>query len=75
MNRDKELHYCKFGVKDGKPIYITDTETREVIKTDHWTFEGYDKNMNPVEFEIRFNNSTGAAKASGAKAVMKMRYL
>ena len=72
---DKEIHYCKASLKDGNPIYITDTKTRNVIKTDHWEFEGYDKNMNPIKFEIKLNNATGAAKRSNARAVMKLRYL
>jgi len=75
MNKGKEIHYCKASIKDGTPIYVTDSETREVIKTDHWEFEGFDNDMNPIKFEIRFNNSTGAAKRSGAKAVMKLRYI
>jgi len=75
MMNGKEIHYCKQDKKDGVPIHVTDSETREVIKTDHWEFEGFDKDMNPIKFEIRFNNSIGKAKASGAKAVMKLIYL
>lgn len=71
----KEIHYCKADLKTGTPINVTDSKTREVIKTDHWDFEGFDKEMNPIKFEIRFNNSIGKAKASGAKAVMKLIYL
>ena len=72
---DKEIHYCKQDKKDGVPIHVTDTKTRHVTKTDHWKFEGYDRDMNPIVFEIKFNNSTGKAKASGAKTVMKLRYV
>ena len=71
----KEIHYCKADLKTGKPINVTDSVTREVIKTDHWVFEGFDKDMNPIKFEIRFNNSTGAARRSGARAVMKLKYV
>jgi len=72
---DKEIHYCKQDKKDGVPIHVTDTKTRHVTKTDHWKFEGYDRDMNPIVFEIKFNNSTGKAKASGASAVMKLKYV
>jgi hypothetical protein len=75
MMNGKEIHYCKADLKTGTPINVTDSKTREVIKTDHWDFEGFDKEMNPIKFEIRFNNSIGKAKASGAKAVMKLIYL
>lgn len=72
---DIEMHYCKFDAKNGKPIHITNTITRKVIKTDYWKFKGYDKDKNPIEFEMKFNNTTGAAKASGAKVVLKLRYV
>ena len=75
LNIDKEIHYCKASVKDGTPIHVTNSLTREVEKTNHWSFNGYDEELNPICFDIKFDNSSGAAKKSGDRAVMKLRYI
>ena len=70
-------HYCKptknTKSKDkGMPMIFTDFITGESINKKGFRFEVLDKNMNPIIFECIFKNTTGKAKKSGAKAMLKI---
>jgi len=69
------LHYCKADKKTGYPIHVTDVATKQVKKTDHWEWVGFDESGRKVKFSVTFQNATGKAKASGATSVLKMEYL
>ena len=68
----KGEHYCKGGIKTGKPLIETDFITGEIIEKDEWQFLVYEKDGTPLIFECRFNNTTGKVKKSGAKAMLKI---
>ena len=54
------------------PMIFTDFITGESINKKGFRFEVLDKNMNPIIFECIFKNTTGKAKKSGAKAMLKI---
>lgn len=60
-----KLYYCKADKKTGKPIVVVDLENKKTYKTDNIEF----KNVN---IRMRFNNATGAAKASGATTILEI---
>ena len=61
----KQLYYCKSLKSSGKPIVVRDMETKEEYTTDLVEY----KNVN---IRMKFNNSTGKAKASGATTVLEI---
>jgi hypothetical protein len=65
-------HYCKTDKDTGMPMIFTNFITGKSINKKGFRFELLDKNMNPVIFECIFENTVGKAKASGAKAMMKI---
>ena len=70
-------HYCKptkntKSEDKGKPMIWTDFITGKSINTKGFRFEMLDKDMNPIIFECIFENTTGKAKKSGAKAMLKI---
>ena len=70
-------HYCKptkntKSEDKGTPMIWTDFITGKSINTKGFRFEMLDKDMNPIIFECIFENTTGKAKKSGAKAMLKI---
>ena len=70
-------HYCKptkntKSEDRGMPMIFTDFITGKSINKKGFRFELLDKDMNPIILECVFKNTTGKAKASGAKAMLKI---
>ena len=67
-------HYCKADLIMGVPMNLCEYVGKKRIhsKTKGFRFELYDVKMNPIIIEYWFENTTGKAKASGAKAMLKI---
>lgn len=61
----KQIYYCKSLKKTGKPIIVKDLESGIEITTD-------EVEMKNVNIKIKYNNSTGKAKASGATTILEV---
>lgn len=59
------LWYCKADKHTGKPIIVQDLEKKITYNTDHIDL----KNVN---IRMKFNNSQGKAKASGATTILEI---
>ena len=68
----KGEHYCKALLNTGKPLIETDFITGKTISKKEWQFLVYEKDGTPLIFECKFENTTGKAKKSGAKAMLKI---
>lgn len=71
MKKQLSVHYCKANVKTNNPIVITDKEGKAKNRT-HWKMRVYDVSGKPIDLRIDFNNSEGAARKSGARAVLQI---
>lgn len=60
------MNYCKADLKSGKPLIVIDLINNTKTNTNKWSFEGYDKNMNPIKFECEYVKDK--KDQSGAKA-------
>jgi hypothetical protein len=73
MELTQTLHYCKYDVKTGKPLVVTDMVTKKTKNVRAWKRSLIDpKTGKKVYLVCEFNNSTGKAKASGARAVLQI---
>ena len=72
MELQKTYHYCKADVHTGKPLIITDMINGKTKNVKGWEMNLFDKDGNPVKLKCEFNNSTGKAKRSGARAVLQV---
>lgn len=72
MKLQKTYHYCKADVKTGKPLIISNMATGNRRNVKGWKLDLFDKNGNPVTLKCRFDNATGKAKRSGARAVLQV---
>lgn len=72
MELKKTYHYCKADIGTGKPLIITDMITGKRKNVKGWELHLFDKEGNPVLLKCSFNNSTGKAKRSGARAVLQV---
>lgn len=59
------LWYCKADKKSGKPIVVQDLEKGTIENTDSIEYKN-------VTVRMKFNNSTGKAKASGATTILEI---
>lgn len=59
------LWYCKADKKSGKPIIIQDLEKGTIKNTDNIEFKN-------VTIRMKFNNSIGKSKASGATTILEI---
>ena len=64
------IHYCKSLKSSGKPIIITDLETKEERHVSKWSRRFFDDSGDAWKVGMRFNNSKGKAKSSGATTVL-----
>tara|TARA_B100000029_G_C17373413_1_gene887011 strand:+ start:441 stop:698 length:258 start_codon:yes stop_codon:yes gene_type:complete len=68
------MNYCKGGLKDNKPIVITDFISNETVMTNKWVFVGYDLKGKRVKLECEFVNQDtehkGKKNKSGARVKM-----
>ena len=60
-----KLWYCKALKSSGKPIVVQDMETKQTYTTDHISLDN-------VNIRMKFNNSVGKAKASGATTILEI---
>ena len=77
----QDMFYCKSDLKRGcdhkskecvcKPINVTDMNGK-INKVRLWKIDLYDKNGKPVRIQCKFGNTTGKAKASGARARLEV---
>lgn len=67
------MNYCKADLQTGKPLVVANMidGTRKNVRK--WKIDLFDKNGQPVRLQCEFGNSTGKAKASGARAVLEVR--
>lgn len=63
---DIKLWYCKADKKTGRPILVQDLDTGKISKTDEIVY-------NNVNIRMKFNNSTGKAKSSGATTILEIQ--
>jgi hypothetical protein len=61
----QQIYYCKSLKKTGKPIIVKDLETGKETTTD-------EIEMKNVNIKIKYGNSKGKAKASGATTVLEV---
>ena len=59
------LWYCKADKKSGKPIVVQDLEKGTINNTDSIEYKN-------VTVRMKFNNSTGQAKRSGATTILEI---
>lgn len=60
-----KLWYCKAEKKNGKPIIVQDLENGKTYMTDN-------VDLKNVNIRMKFNNSSGKAKASGATTILEV---
>ena len=72
IHTDVDIHYCKALKKTGKPIVLT-YKNGTVLYTNRWVRTYYDHEGNEWRFIIKFNNSKGKAKRSGATTVLQVK--
>jgi len=67
-------HYCKADMLEGVPMHLCEYDGKKRIhsKAKGFRFELFDVKNNPLIMECWFENTTGKAKASGAKAMLKI---
>jgi len=74
MGKIIDVWYCKARKKFGDPITVRtwNNGKAEIKSTNEWELDLYDSNHNKVKIRIKFNNTTGKAKASGATAMLEI---
>jgi len=74
MKKIVDLWYCKARKSLGDPIMVRtwDNGKPNVTTTDYWEMIAYDENQNKIKIRVRFNNTTGQAKSSGATSMLEI---
>ena len=66
----EEMNYCKADLKTGKPLIVADLLNGTRVNTDHWRWEGFEKDgVTPVAFDCHYID--GKKDASGARAKLR----
>ncbi len=72
MEKLMDLYYCKSLKEEGTPIIVRKFKNGKVKvkQTNKWQMILFDKNGKKVKLQVKFNNTTGQAKASGATSML-----
>ena len=67
----EEMNYCKADLKSGKPLIVADLINGTKYNTEHWVFEGFEKDgVTPVKLDCHYIENK--KDASGARAKLRI---
>jgi len=69
-----DVWYCRAKKAEGKPIMVRTFKDGkpDITNTDQWEMNLFDKNGKRVKVRIKFNNTFGKPKQSGATSMLEV---